>query len=128
DTLPASAAPSTAVLEAADALIWSALASAGEKLRKTPACPRSERARAREIEPAALHTALRVEAVQVEQWGLLEGAWPRLPDVAARHGLDPDCLADALDTYCRELIAAGIPHAYDLTPGALRASCLAVAA
>ncbi|MGW9410290.1 hypothetical protein [Streptomyces diastaticus] len=128
DNLPASAAPSTAVLEAADALIWSALASAGEKLRKTPACPRSERARAREIEPAALHTALRVEAVQVEQWGLLEGAWPRLPDVAARHGLDPDCLADTLDTYCRELIAAGIPHAYDLTPGALRASCLAVAA
>ncbi|MBL0777336.1 hypothetical protein G6541_08245 [Streptomyces albidoflavus] len=128
DTLPASAAPSTAVLEAADALIWAALASAGEKLRKTPACPRSERARAREIEPAALHTALRVEAVQVEQWGLLEGAWPRLPDVAARHGLDPDCLTDTLDTYCRELIAAGIPHAYDLTPGALRASCLAAAA
>ena len=131
NTLPASATPaglSPAVLEAADGLIWTALAAAGEKLRKTPACPRSERARAREIEPARLHTVLRVEPGQVEQWGLLEGAWPRLPEVAARYSLDPDCLAASLDTYCRELITAGIPHSWDLTSGALRTSCLAVAA
>lgn len=129
DTLPASAAGlSPAVLEAADGLIWTALAAAGEKLRKTPACPRSERSRAREIEPARLHTVLRVEPGQVEQWRLLDGAWPRLPEVAARHGLDPECLAASLDSYCRELIAAGIAHDYDLTPGALRTSCLAVAA
>lgn len=129
-TLPASAAPglSAAVLEAADGLIWAALAAAGEKLRKTPACPRSERSRAREIEPARLHTVVRVEPGQVEQWRLLEGAWPRLPEVATRYGLDPECLAASLDTYCRELIAAGIPHGFDLTSGALRTSCLAVAA
>lgn len=130
DTLPASASPalSAAVLEAADGLIWTALAAAGEKLRKTPACPRSERARAREIEPARLHTVLRVEPGQVEQWRLLDGVWPRLPDVAARYGLDPECLAASLDTYCRELITAGIEHSWDLTSGALRTSCLAVAA
>jgi hypothetical protein len=129
-TLPAAAVPavSAAVLEAADGLIWTALAAAGEKLRKTPACPRSERSKAREIEPARLHTVLRVEPGQVEQWRLLEGAWPRLPEVAARYGLDAECLAASLDSYCRELIAAGISHAFDLTPGALRTSCLAVAA
>ncbi|MGW4731823.1 hypothetical protein ACWEQC_22115 [Streptomyces shenzhenensis] len=130
NTLPASANPglSAAVLEAADGLIWTALAAAGEKLRKTPACPRSERSRAREIEPARLHTVLRVEPDQVEQWRLLEGAWPRLPEVASRYGLDIECLTAALDSYCRELIAAGIAHEFDLTPGALRTSCLAVAA
>ncbi|MFB7496078.1 hypothetical protein ACFC09_15525 [Streptomyces sp. NPDC056161] len=130
DTLPASTAPGVpaAVLEAADGLIWTALTAAGEKLRKTPACPRSERSKAREIDPARLHTVLRVEPGQVEQWRLLDGAWPRLPDVAARYGLDPDCLTASLDTYCRELLAAGIPHTFDLTSGALRTSCLAVAA
>ncbi|MET9818321.1 hypothetical protein [Streptomyces sp. NPDC006355] len=130
DTLPASAGghlPS-AVLEAADGLIWTALSVAGEKLRKTPACPRSERARAREIEPARLHTVIRVEPGQVEQWRLLEGAWTRLPEVANRYGLDPECLTASLETYCRELITAGISHDFDLTPGALRTSCLAVAA
>jgi hypothetical protein len=69
-----------------------------------------------------------VEPSQVEQWRLLDGAWPRLPEVAARYGLDAECLASALDTYCRELIAAGIAHDWDLTPGALRTSCLVVAA
>ena len=129
-TLPASAtgALPAAVLEAADGLIWTALAAAGEKLRKTPACPRSERARAREIQPAHLHTVLRVEPGQVEQWRLLDGAWPRLPEVADRYGLDAECLAASLEAYCRELIAAGIAHDFDLTPGALRTSCLAVAA
>lgn len=130
DTLPASAAgqPSSAVLEAADGLIWTALSVAGEKLRKTPACPRSERSKAREIEPARLHTVIRVEPGQVEQWRLLEGAWSRLPEVATRYGLDPECLSASLETYCRELITAGIGHDFDLTPGALRTSCLAVAA
>ncbi|MCF3960270.1 hypothetical protein [Streptomyces fuscigenes] len=130
DTLPASAAPGlpAAVLEAVDGLIWTALTLAGDKLRKTPACPRSERARAREIEPARLHTVIRVEHGQVEQWGLLEGAWPRLGEVAGRLGLDAECLTASLDTYCRELIPAGITHSFDQTSGALRTSCLAVAA
>ncbi|MFF2612364.1 hypothetical protein [Kitasatospora sp. NPDC058046] len=125
-TLPASAAPAPAdaagLLAAADGLIWAALSAAGEKLRRTPACPRSERGRAREIEPAALHTLLTVSAEQIDQWRLLHGAWTRVPEVAARYGLDADCMTASLDSYCRELVAAGIVHSYDIVPAAL-ASC-----
>jgi hypothetical protein len=116
DTLPASAAavPGEGLLAAADGLIWAALSAAGEKLRKTPACPRSERGRTREIEPARLHTLLSVEAAQVEQWRLLDGAWTRAPEIAGRYGLDPECLTASLDGYARELLAAGVEHDYGI--------------
>ncbi|MBB6344340.1 hypothetical protein FHU36_000849 [Nonomuraea muscovyensis] len=127
DTLPASAMPE-GLLAAADGLIWGALSAAGEKLRRTPACPRSERARAKEMLSAALHTILPVEAVQVEQWRLLEGAWARVPEIAARYGLDAECLTATLDSYCRELIAAGVEHRYEQTSGVLRAPCVMGAA
>ncbi|UQA95627.1 hypothetical protein [Streptomyces halobius] len=129
DTLPASAGDPRheGVLAAADGLIWAALSAAGRKLERTPACPRSERARAREIAPACLHTLLPVEAGQVEQWKLLDGAWARVPEIATRYGLDPECLTAALDDYCRELIAAGIPHSFEQTTGVLRTPCLALA-
>ncbi|MEU8870450.1 hypothetical protein AB0D24_04655 [Streptomyces javensis] len=130
DTLPAAASLLPAhdsVMAAADGLIWAALSAAGEKLKRTPACPRSERARAREIEPAQLHTLLTVDPAQVEQWRLLDGAWVRVPEIARRYGLDPECLTDALDDYCRELIAAGQSHTYELTAGVLHAPCLALA-
>lgn len=128
DTLPASAHLGDGLLAAADGLIWAALSAAGEKLKRTPACPRSQRTRAQDVLPAVLHTLLPVEAAQVEQWRLLDGAWARVPEVATRYGLDPDCLTDALDSYCRELIAAGVAHDFDLTAGALHTSCLAAAA
>lgn len=130
DTLPASAVrPSSheGLLAAADGIIWGALSSAGRKLERTPVCPRSERAKAREIQAAALHTVLTVEAGHVEQYRLLDGAWERVPEIAARYGLDPECLTASLDSYARELIAAGIEHSYDVVPGVLT-SCLAVAA
>ncbi|MEV6565875.1 hypothetical protein [Streptomyces kronopolitis] len=114
DTLPASAGPSDGLLAAADGLIWCALTAAGEKLRRTPACPRSERARARDVDSARLHTLLPVEAAQVEQWRLLDGAWSRAPEIATRYGIDPDCLSSSLDHYARELIAAGVEHEYRL--------------
>lgn len=127
DTLPASARPNEGLLAAADGLIWAALSAAGEKLKRTPVCPRSERGKAREILPAALHTALKVEPGQVEQFRLLDGAWVRVPEIADRYGLDPDCLTASLDSYARELIAAGIEHAYEVVPGVVT-SCLAAAA
>lgn len=128
DTLPASALrpASDGLLAAADGLIWAALSAAGRKLERTPACPRSERARARGIEPAQLHTLLSVDTAQVDQWRLLEGAWTRIPEVAARYGLEPDCLTASLDDYCRELIAAGIRHTYDVVPAAI-SSCTGTA-
>ncbi|WP_327345969.1 hypothetical protein [Streptomyces europaeiscabiei] len=129
DTLPASArpAPTDGLLAAADGLIWAALSSAGDKLLRTPACPRSERARAREIQAAALHTEIRVEPGQVEQFRLLDGAWSRVPEIAERYGLDPVCLTAALDAYARELIAAGVGHSYDVVP-AVVTSCVGLAA
>lgn len=130
DTLPAAAHPAAAhdgVLAAADGLIWAALAAAGRKLERTPACPRSERARARDTEPARVHTLVTVQPTQVEQWGILDGAWTRVPEIADRYGLNAECLTATLDDYCRELIAAGIPHSYEQTAGALH-PCLGIAA
>ncbi|MFI2434651.1 hypothetical protein [Streptomyces sp. NPDC018693] len=129
DTLPASARPAAGegLLAAADGLIWAALSTAGDKLLRTPVCPRPERAKAREIQAAALHTALKVEPGQVEQYRLLDGAWARVPEIAKRYGLDPTCLTAALDGYTRELIAAGIEHSYDVVP-AVVTSCVGLAA
>ncbi|MFC9604557.1 hypothetical protein ACFTTN_13995 [Streptomyces niveus] len=123
ETLAASAGPSDGLLAAADGLIWGALTAAGEKLRKTPACPRSERAKARDIASARLHTLLPVDAAQVEQWRLLDGAWSRADEIAGRYGLDPECLTASLDGYARELIAAGVEHEYRLVPSVLT-SCI----
>ncbi|WP_434593277.1 hypothetical protein [Streptomyces sp. A5-4] len=127
DTLAASAGPGDGLLAAADGLIWGALTAAGDKLRKTPACPRSERAKSREIESARLHTLLPVDATQVEQWRLLDGAWSRAGEIAGRYGLDPECLTASLDSYARELIAAGVEHEYRLVPTVLT-SCVGTAA
>lgn len=104
------------LLAAADVLIWSALAAAGRKLKRTPLCPRSERGKVQDIEPAALHTQVPVGLDGVEQFHLLEGAWSRVPDIAGRYGLDPDCLTASLDLYTRELIAAGVVHEYERVP------------
>ncbi|MFF5655214.1 hypothetical protein [[Kitasatospora] papulosa] len=132
DTLPASAAPlltlPAEILAAVDGLIWAALYSAGTRLRNRPVCPRSERARAREIVPAELHTAYPVEAAAVDEWHLLDGAWVRVPEIARRYGLDADCLTAQLDDYARALIAARMPHTYDDTARIMRNPCRAEAA
>ncbi|MFJ9917304.1 hypothetical protein [Actinacidiphila glaucinigra] len=128
DDLPASTLPDhSALWAAADGLIWAALSAAGEKLKRTPACPRSERSRAREIEAAALHTVLPVDADGAEKWRLLDGAWTRVPEIADRYGLRPDCLTATLDAYARELIAAGVDHDFAVVPGVLL-PCMSAAA
>lgn len=121
DTLPASATPDTdtseaGLIAAVDGLIWTALSQAGDKLTRTPACPRSERGRAKTLTPATLHTILPVQREQVDRWHLLEGAWTRVGEIADRYGVDPDCLTETLDSYCRELIAAGQAHQYHYVP------------
>ncbi|MCY0957730.1 hypothetical protein [Streptomyces sp. H27-H5] len=135
DTLPAAAvvpaaacSPTAGALAAADGLIWAALSSAGEKLRRTPACPRSERGRAREVQAAALHTLLTVNADEVDQWRLLDGAWTRVPEIATRYGMDPECLTASLDAYCRELIAAGVVHDFAVVPAAIGRCTVGIAA
>ncbi|MFF1965457.1 hypothetical protein ACFVW5_17950 [Streptomyces sp. NPDC058232] len=123
----AAADPHDGLLAAADGLIWNALTVAGEKLRRTPACPRSERGRTRDIDAARLHTLLPVDGAQIEQWRLLDGVWSRAPEIAGRYGLDPECLTASLDEYARELIAAGVEHEYRVVPTVLT-SCLQAAA
>lgn len=128
DTLPASAAgPHSGLVAAADVLIWSALTAAGKTLRNTPACPRSERSKYRDVDPATMHTLLPVDFEKTNQWRLLDGAWARVPEIAQRHRIDAECLTASLDDYVRGLIAAGMNHEYDLVPSVL-ASCAGAAA
>lgn len=129
DTLPASARPfDNGLIEAADGMIWAALAAAGRKLERTPACPRSERGRARQYGAAELHTILAVRAAEIDQYRLFEGAWTRVPEVAARYSVNGECLTAALDEYCRDLMCNGVTHTYAQTAGVLRAPCLVTAA
>lgn len=123
DTLPASLVAPDGLLAAADGLIYNALHRAGEKLRRTPACPRSRRSEANQITAAALHTLLPVDLTQVDQWGLLDDAFDRTDEIAARYGADGACLRASLDTYCRELLAAGQPHVFDYVAAVL-SDCL----
>jgi hypothetical protein len=133
DTLPAAAAPTSLnlpaeVLAAVDGIIYNALYAAGTRLRNRPVCPRPERARAREIAPAELHTAYPVDPELVDEWRLFDGAWTRVPEIAKRYGLDPDCLTRQLDDYARALIAARMPHSFEDTARIMRHPCQANAA
>lgn len=131
DDLPASAVAALrreTVLAAVDGLLYAAMYAVGEKLRTKPACPRSERARARDIPPAELHTVFPVETEQVDAWRLLDGAWDRVPEIAARYGLDPECMTATLDEYARALIAARMTHTFDETARLLKATCMGLAA
>jgi len=129
DSMPASAHLADAgLLAAADGVIWAALTAAGRKLERTPVCPRSERARARQLPSGELHTVLFVKAEEVDQYHLFEGAWSRVPEIAARYAVNGDCLTAALDEYCRDLLCNGVAHAFEQTAGVLRAPCLVEAA
>jgi hypothetical protein len=125
--LPASVTPDERLLAAADGLIWHALSRAGEKLRRTPACPRPRRAEANQVSAAALHTLLPVTRDQVTEWGLLDGALDRAPEIATRYGADADCLRASLEMYLRELLAAGVEYEYGHVPAAIGPCLLAAA-
>lgn len=107
-----------ALAEAVDGLVWSALLVAGRKLTLTPVVPRPDRAAARAlVDSATVHVAhaLRSED-DVTAYGLLSGAWVRVPAVAARYGLDAAELAFALDEYVTGLLVSGQPHEFDNVP------------
>lgn len=116
-----------ALVAAVDGIVYNALSAAGMRILTKPACPRSERARAREINTAAVYQEFPVDAEQVDAWKLLDGAWARVPEISARYGLDADCLTDALDGYVRGLIAARVPFAYEDVPRLLKMSSCAQA-
>ncbi|MFC8882972.1 hypothetical protein ACFT54_10150 [Streptomyces cinereoruber] len=116
-----------AVVATADVLIWAALSAVGRRVKNSSACPRSERAKVSGVALDRIHTIVPVEADQIDRLGLLDGAWDRVPEIAGRYGMSPDCMAASLEEYVRALIAARIEHEYRDVPTVL-ASCYEVAA
>lgn len=53
---------------------------------------------------------------------MLDGAWTRVPTIAARWGVEPESLAACLDGYTRALLAAGHAHDWDRLAVALGAA------
>lgn len=114
------------LVDAVDGLVWAALTSSGHKQRLTSSVPRPARADARELDPAHVHVVHSVGSSEaIDAWRLLDGVWSRVPEVAARHGLDPVTLTAALDKYVRALLVAGQPHVYANVPRLLAQTDLA---
>ena len=109
---------SAALAEAVDGLVWSALLIAGRKMILTPLVPRPQRASARSlVESASVHTVYGLrDTGDVDTFGLLSGAWVRVPGIAGRYGLDPMALTAALDEYTTGLLLSGQPHDFDHVP------------
>lgn len=117
DAVTAAAPGYGPLVDAVDGLVWSALTSSGHKQRLTSSVPRPARAEARELDPAYVHVVHSVGSGEaIDAWRLLDGAWCRVPEVAARHGLDAVTLTAALDRYVRALLVAGQPHVYANVP------------
>lgn len=105
---------------ACDVMVWAALTVAGQRITRTPACPRSHRAAARDLSFDQMHTVYAVDGDDVDRWKLLTGAWDRVPEVAERYGVDSFLLTAALDEYVRGLVAARMPHSYEMVCQMLR--------
>jgi hypothetical protein len=108
-----------ALVASADGVVWRALERAGARLsgltRKAGGidhgCPH-----------AMLHTCVPEEIRMANLDALLAGAWDRVPEVAARHDMDPLGLTETLDSYVRTLVVEGWPHDYDRLAGVLGAA------
>ena len=87
------------------------------KLLNPPLVPRPDRTAARErLSAADLHIRFPVgNPDKVTAYRLLDGAWDRVPVVAARYGMDPQTLTDALDGYLTGLLVFGVAHEFDHT-------------
>jgi hypothetical protein len=118
--------PDPALMAACDALVVRALELAGKRIRSRR--PRAERGRLQEIDAAAVHTQIALTAEEIDSLRLLDGAWDRVPAVAARYGVEAGCMEATLDSYVRELLAAGIAHSWDTMPNVMHAPCLMEAA
>lgn len=103
-----------ALTAAVDGIVWAALVSAGQKIMRTPACPRSDRGSARGLSlTAAVHVRHPVTEQDIVGYKLLEGAWSRVPEIADRYGVDGNALTVAVDDYARALLVSGELHTYE---------------
>jgi hypothetical protein len=115
DESPGVPRASEGLMAAADGIIVRAMERAGNRLKASR--PRSERPNLDKIEAASMHVAVECPAEQMARF--LDGAWVHVPEVAARYEVDPTDLTAALDHYVRELLAAGVEHAWEQTAAAL---------
>lgn len=117
DTVPLAAsgdaAYAAALIAAVDGMVYAALVSAGQKIMRTPVCPRPERGTARLITAAAVHTQFPVKPEDVDAYKLLDGAWSRTAEIAARYGVDGEILRASLHAYAVALLTYGEAHSYD---------------
>lgn len=108
-------------LEAAcDVLVWAALSVAGQRITRTPACPRPQRSAARDIPYDRMHTVYPVDHADADRWNLFTGAWNHVPEIAERYGADAFLLTAALDEYTHGLVAARMPHTFEEVQRMLR--------
>lgn len=103
-------------VEAVNGLVWIALTAAGSKMRRSAIVPRDHRPHVNSLPAAIIHTRYKVAPADLEQRHLLETAFDHVPEVASRHGMSPDCLADTLHEYVTHLITTGHPHVYTQVP------------
>lgn len=110
-SVPSGGRPQAAALAAAaDGLVFHALERAGARLRsKNPAV----RAAAQGRPNHATHTVAASLASTDELDDALAGAWVRVPELAARHRVDPDALTATLDVFARALLTQGAPYDVD---------------
>lgn len=104
------AALAAALLEASDGIVHRALERAGSRLRS--AAGRRVPGGASSIEcedPTRLHLTID-PTTHADLDYLLDGAWDRVPVVAARLGVDASSLTAALTAYTRALLAAQHEH------------------
>lgn len=100
-----------AVIMACDGIAHRAMERAGNRLKSAIGrkLPGSGAAGVDSTDVTTLHT--RYDAtVYADLDHLLDGAFTRVPDIAASLGLDPDALHATLNSYCRALLAAGHQH------------------
>lgn len=104
-----------ALMAAADGLVFRALEKAGNRLRQAM---RRVPGGAPDCSAVLVHTECNAGRHRSAD-DLLEGAWDRLPEIAARIGEPADALQAVLDDYARTLIQTRLAHSWDMLAVAL---------
>jgi len=106
-------AAALAFQEACDGLVCRAMETAGNRLRQV--------AKIRNAWASGeVHLNLRVGDYHIRPGYLLDGAFARADEVAARYGVEPDALRDELARYCDTIIVDQVPHSHDRLVAHLR--------
>lgn len=111
-------ADSAALLAFADGLVTRAVERAGAKLVNLA---RKAGTAVAAADPMTIHTQIAAtEFASID--ALLDGAWDRVPTIAARLGIGAESLHAVLDAYTRTILVNGHAHEYDRLGQALGVS------